>query len=207
MREVSVYNNSGEIIPPYAVMQIEGAQAVATGKLVKVTKPDPTDDNAGYLLNGASEIPIGKTGVGIAPVDAGYAYYDNANTPAIGENWGPQASSWKLKKDELGFQIIGGHGSERVLVRITPSASVQIVKMNSTVGPGKAGSGRIQKITNTPPVSSGDSITVADVSPTKDIVVVNFRPNYLAVGVTYIAHRFGAFWVVENDACFQDFMS
>lgn len=99
-------------------------------------------------------------------------------------------------------------GEERwALVRIGVAASdAQIVVIQSTVGPGKAGTGRVYEITNSNPVS-GDTITISAVSPTRDIVVINFRPNYLASGVAYLAHKVGGFWVIENDACFQDFMS
>lgn len=92
--------------------------------------------------------------------------------------------------------------------RIFPGGGVdpKIVVIQSTVGPGKAGTGRVYEITNEDPVS-GDTITIAAVSPTEDIVVLNFRPNYLAVGVAYIAHHVAGNWVIENDACFQDFTS
>lgn len=91
---------------------------------------------------------------------------------------------------------------------ILNTGRVLIVEITSTVGPGKAGTGRVQKITNDPDtIASGDTVTLADVSPTKNVVVINFRPNWLAAGVAYLAHQFGDFWVIENDACFQDFMA
>lgn len=83
-----------------------------------------------------------------------------------------------------------------------------IVEMTETVGPGKAGTARVQKITNArDTLASGDTITLADADPVRNITVVNFRPNWLASGVAYIAHPIDGFWVVENDACFQDFMT
>lgn len=82
-----------------------------------------------------------------------------------------------------------------------------VVVMQVTVGPGKAGTARVYRITNSADVASGDDVTIAAVDPTKDIVVLNFRPNWLAGGVAYLAHRVGTHWVVENDACFQDFMA
>lgn len=93
--------------------------------------------------------------------------------------------------------------------RVPPTTSApKLVEIQSTVGPGKVGIGRVQKITNDPAtLASGDVITLADTDPVQDIKVVNFRPNYLGAGIVYIAHRMGHFWVIENDACFQDFMA
>lgn len=84
-------------------------------------------------------------------------------------------------------------------------AQTKIVVIQASVGPGKAGTGRVYKVTNEDP-ESGDTVTIAAVSPTQDIVVLNFRPNWLASGIAYLAHKLGKHWVIENDACFQDFM-
>jgi hypothetical protein len=90
----------------------------------------------------------------------------------------------------------------------TTSTRPLIVEMTETVGPGKAGTARVQKITNDrDTLASGDTITLADADPVRNITVINFRPNWLATGIAYIAHPIAGFWVIENDACFQDFMS
>lgn len=117
---VGFYNNSGEAIPPYAVMEVEEVEIVGGRSLVKVRKPTGSDNEAGYLLNGPVTVPIGKTGNGYTATEPAWAYYDTGGTPSNGSEWGPEEDEWWLKSDQTGFRIVGGADAtnERVLVRV-----------------------------------------------------------------------------------------
>jgi hypothetical protein len=60
-QEYVVYNSSGEIVPPFAVMQCISSQK----DVIEIQKPtDRYGVNGPYLLNGGKEIPIDSRGVG-----------------------------------------------------------------------------------------------------------------------------------------------
>ena len=117
MSYVSFYNGSGESIPAYGVMMVTSHQSVGGKSIPSVEKPDPEQANAGYLLNGPAIVPSGKVGKGLAPVAAGWALYDELDTPVPGATWGPVAGSWELGLSGSGFRIVGGSADGRVIVR------------------------------------------------------------------------------------------
>ena len=60
-QEFVVYNSSGEIVPPFAVMQCISSQK----DVIEIQKPaDRYGVNGPYLINGGKEIPIDSRGVG-----------------------------------------------------------------------------------------------------------------------------------------------
>jgi hypothetical protein len=100
-------NDSGEVIPAYGLLRITGMATVDGRNIWKVEKPDATYRRR-YLV-AAQEVGIGKRGWGTWLWHADYVLYDTGNTPAFGEEWGPEASSWTIKKDSPGFTIQGGN--------------------------------------------------------------------------------------------------
>lgn len=124
MTGVSFYNNSAETIPPFAVMQVQDTQSVAGRTVVKVGKPTGDSNAAGYLLNGPVSIPAGKTGIGFTASNPTWAFYDDADTPSNGDDWGAESGSWKLLSGNTGFRVVGGAtggSSDIVLVRVVGS--------------------------------------------------------------------------------------
>lgn len=100
----TVLNDSGEVIPAFAIMQITG---VNRDDVVIVNKCD--EDSAKlFLINGGAVIGIDDHGVGYAPMEMPYwVYYDTSDgTPANGEQWGPAAGEWFAKKDMIGLLMI-----------------------------------------------------------------------------------------------------
>lgn len=122
---LDVLNESGETIPGFAVMQISGWESDRNGRdYIKVKKPD--GDGTMFLLN--SPFPIENDKIGRANESGRvYGLYDSGDgTPAVDESWGPESGSWKLKKDNSGFFIIGDHkgtgDNARVRVKLAASA-------------------------------------------------------------------------------------
>lgn len=99
-------NDASATIPAYAVMRVTGSVTVTGTEYVTVAKPN-TDFKRKYLVNGSAEVLNGEYGVGTWLEEADWVLYDDANTPAVGESWGPKNDSWKLNKWRYGFTIIG----------------------------------------------------------------------------------------------------
>lgn len=107
---VPFYNSSGETIPAYAVMRIVGVQTLGSIPVITVAKPSSTFQRR-YLINGP--LPVSgdanqAPNFGTWAEGAAFALYDDADTPAYGEEWGPQSGSWEIKKNRYGFFILGG---------------------------------------------------------------------------------------------------
>jgi hypothetical protein len=107
-----VKNTHSETAPAHGLLLVENAEKNQNGHIVySVTKPDGSDGT--YLVNGPAAIPA--TGIGLA-TDAMVAWvaYDDGDTPAAGETWGPASGSWLLTKDESGWQIQGAGDNGKV---------------------------------------------------------------------------------------------
>ena len=143
-------NESGETIPPYAVMRPSGVDATdGEQKPITVEKPDGSSGYAA-LLNRARSIAYHRRG---STIDAygQWALYDPSDgTPQPGESWGP-GSDWLLRKGRSGFTVVGGAESEVAedttyyRVRVARSASSTTVYEFTACD----GSGRKLYATNT----------------------------------------------------------
>lgn len=100
-RYVPAENDSGETIPAHALVRVTGwdsglfiaAKPNTDGQAVWAAGPLPTDDGETVPLT--NDWPA-------------WALYDSGDgTPAVGETWGAGASSWKLRKNEAGFVVVG----------------------------------------------------------------------------------------------------
>lgn len=103
-----VTNAHGTRAPAFAVAKVSGADADRS--CYNVTRPD-TDDDPGVLVVGETSIDAGATGKATAAVIVPAAYDADDGTPAAGEEWGPGAGSWKLRKGKQGFRCIVAGGS------------------------------------------------------------------------------------------------
>lgn len=116
-RWVECFNAGGQEIPSFGVVEITGAQTVKLGRIaVNGQRPSETD-LTDVAVNGHSPIPVGKSGQVTFSYPA-YALYNNASTPAFGENWGTEAGAFTLKKNNSGFGIVGNEltAPDRVFV-------------------------------------------------------------------------------------------
>jgi hypothetical protein len=107
---VPFYNDSGETIPAYGVMRVSGVQTRGAVPVITVNKPSGTFQRL-YLVNGP--LPVSgsssqEPNFGTWASEAAFVLYDDSNTPAYGEEWGPSNGSWEIKKYRYGFHILGG---------------------------------------------------------------------------------------------------
>lgn len=102
VRFVRVSNDSGEEIPPHALLRVTGTHEDG---YPTVGKPN-ADSLPGLLVNGMLPIPIGGTGVATYTEPFPVAYDTSAN-PAVGETWGSANGSWLLTTGKSGWRIMG----------------------------------------------------------------------------------------------------
>lgn len=109
-------NDSGETVPAYGCMRImvtatiNGIEYVTTGK-------HTTDFKRLSLVNRGVDVANGAYGLGNYLWTLNWVLYDDTNTPAFGEGWGPVPYSWKIAKGYYGFTIGGsatGGSTDRV---------------------------------------------------------------------------------------------
>lgn len=147
---VRYHNDSGEAIPPFAVMRITGVNSSGTAPWrVKVSKPNTTFYRY-YLVNGPVRCPVSDNGWGTFIWDAGYVLYDTGSTPAIGETWGPQDGAWTIKKNRWGFNIVGGNaGSGATSKTLAVQHIVNHVLGKTNASHAKSASGTVNLYTGT----------------------------------------------------------
>lgn len=94
-------------IPSFGAVEITGTTMLETSTRAVLNVKQPTGASLSLVaINGI--LPITSGFYGEVTMDGPmWAQYDNASTPAIGETWGTQATSYKLKKDNDGFLVIG----------------------------------------------------------------------------------------------------
>jgi hypothetical protein len=110
--QIPFRNDSNETIPAYAAMRVTGVVTTMSIPVITVAKPSSTFQGL-YLINGP--LPVASSGelpaFGTWADQAGFVLYDDANTPALGEEWGPYDGSWEIKKYRYGFTILGAAAS------------------------------------------------------------------------------------------------
>lgn len=120
VRSFNFRNDSGETIPAFGIVRIDGAEVADNNRLVLIGKK-PNGSGKIHYINGGVEVANGSFGscaVASGPV---WAKYDTGDTPSVGESWGPVSGSWELGIDGGGFKIVGGETEGRVLVESSAS--------------------------------------------------------------------------------------
>lgn len=115
----SFKNTSGEAMPPYAIFQVVGGVQIAGSRLLEAKKPIQTNRVPSiFYFNRLTEIPNNKTGRGRrATAGSVWGRYNSSDgTPAFGQMWGPDGSSWELRKNKPGFLVVGAPQDGAVLV-------------------------------------------------------------------------------------------
>lgn len=126
-------NGAGETAPAFAVLQINSVATNDRREYVTITKPNGS--GKAYLVNCTLDVADGDRGLAADHGDP-YALYDSSDgTPAAGEEWGPLAGSWKLRKNGSGFLILGDSDGTTVRVRFLGAAgsTLTAVAILSTV--------------------------------------------------------------------------
>lgn len=125
MNAQTFFNNSGETIPPWAVIELDGTADVGGNKVLNAVNPNTassTTQLSKYRINGGFSVPDGKTGQCFAPFAEQWVRVESG-TPAAGELWGPETGSWGIKSGKRGFVITGGYESSRVRARYLNDAA------------------------------------------------------------------------------------
>jgi hypothetical protein len=108
---VRFYNENSGTAPAYGVMRIT---TNGTATYAAIDKPSSAFQPL-YIVNGPRDCVTGKWGWGYFLTaetfrfDHRFVLFDTANTPAVGEVWGPQDGTWTIKQNYPGFLIIGGN--------------------------------------------------------------------------------------------------
>lgn len=151
--QIPFRNDSNETIPAYAVMRVTGVVTTQSIPVITVAKPSSTFQRL-YLVNG----PLAVASSGELPAfgtwadQAGFVLYDDANTPAYGESWGPSNGSWEIKKYRYGFTILGAPASGIVGVVQHP--------VNGFIG--KTDSSHAKSATGTVSIYDGNRVDTTD---------------------------------------------
>lgn len=116
-----IKNTHSTTLPAFGCFKVSGITTVAGVEVLQVTRPTSDVDAMTSLCGfcGPSRVLAGKLGWGTFQLPA-RAAYDNANTPANREIWGPQTDKWTIKKHNPGFITIGTGSSENERVLVVP---------------------------------------------------------------------------------------
>lgn len=129
-RLVRVVNNSSATIPAWGVLGSVGTDADDITYLTTL----PTDDSQmAVLLNGPNPLPAHGCGSATRDFPALSLYETGDGSPAIGDLWGPEAGSARLRRGYPGFIIVGdplpettaGANDQRVpVIPLVPGSAV-----------------------------------------------------------------------------------
>lgn len=187
IRWLTFRNDSGETVPPFAVLKPTGMAEVDSAGVLTIDQCDE-DGYWPVFFNGPMAVADGKFGSCTGDLPC-MAYYDNAATPAAGEFWGAKSSSWKLTKGCPGFEIATTGVDDRVI--ILPSATAWLVWGKTDAA-----------------VTTGNTVTVSVWNPVGtpadtgiNITAVMDRYADLDSGVEVHAARVGRKWMLIAAAC------
>lgn len=126
---ITVYNNSGEEIPPFAVMEVSGRDE--TNNVLYVVKPTRSGQN-NVLFNGPTSIKIEGFGVGQdeLPLVAAYDQLTEAS-PVANSSLGVKAGSWYLNQYYPGFEALEDGEQGIVVVHLSSYNMVEIIRLNT----------------------------------------------------------------------------
>ena len=123
-------------IPPYAIARVDGAVEVTpdSESVIQVNQPDGGE--GGHVIIGPNGVPNGGDRFASRGYGAFAQYDSDDGEPAVGESWGPTAESWKLKKGESGFDIIGDFREVTIYEGTEDEETINIVRVAPQSGGG-----------------------------------------------------------------------
>lgn len=122
-RWLPVYNTESIPIPPFAVMRTTG---IDSDGIYQVAQPN-ADSMTEVLINGPVSIPPLTKGSGHRTDPAQVLIETIDGTPAVGNDYGTEASNWKLRKNKTGFRVLGSVGDNTVEATFYGSAWKRLV--------------------------------------------------------------------------------
>lgn len=110
-------NDSGEDIPPGAIMRKTGVELLDAGYLVyTMDKPATSEFKPPFYVNFQSWIADGEEGYcSTFEHEAGLGYYISGTVTA-GDSWGPKGGQWNLERYYPGFEVLGNEDNGQVYV-------------------------------------------------------------------------------------------
>ena len=112
-RWIRYKNSSGSTVPPGGVLQVTDFD----GQYLDATVPDLWGVVGwSFAVNGLTPCAANAKGVCTFDVPTWVAYDTADGTPGNNDRWGPVVGSFKLTKKSIGFVVIGGAASGKVLV-------------------------------------------------------------------------------------------
>lgn len=155
-------NTSGETAPLGAIIRLTGAAEIDNAVVLTGGKPNATPQ-AFYGVS-LEIVANGTIGNGIV-WNACRCHYDDGDTPAFGEIWGPKPDEWHLSKGYPGFLILGDprgdEDSARVLAVQSPDAT-ELFELTATLSPGGNAAAKILHFSGGDWTDSGLTTTVYD---------------------------------------------
>lgn len=138
--KVRFRNDYAGTIPAYGVCEVAAPITLNDVQVFPVTQPTTTFKRL-YLVNGSTDVLDDGYGYGTWLWQADWVLYDDANTPAIGESWGPQSGSFELKKYRYGFTIWGNPSGGTTDLVMAQQQWVSIVygQTNGAINKGSSG--------------------------------------------------------------------
>lgn len=119
-RSLAAKNNDAGEMPAHAVVVVSSSGTEGQFVLTK-----PTEDSEHAWIAGPVPALAGDGATATNDFPAWALYDDGDGTPAVGEEWGAGASSWKLRKGKTGFRVCG-----------TPDTTLKVVPVERSVGSG-----------------------------------------------------------------------
>jgi hypothetical protein len=104
-------------IPAFGVVEITGATWVEPNRTILEISQPSSDSVVPFAINSHKPIASGSYGM-VSLAGPVYCLYDNGNSPATGETWGPQSGSFEAKNGNTGLVILGAIDTEKGIVLV-----------------------------------------------------------------------------------------
>jgi len=135
-QSVIARNVGSSEIPAHGVVEISEAIKGDDGQIILEVRRPTSDSVAQWGVNIGRPLPVSSTVTGRVATDFPVlAKYNNANTPAAGEKWGPAQDSYELSKGNAGALIVGGIGTiESGTVAVIRDNGNPVIKCKTVTG-------------------------------------------------------------------------
>jgi hypothetical protein len=177
---IVVYNDSGETIPPYSIMQMTTALNEQGRNSINVKKPiDSTLLRCPMLINGHTEIASG--GYGIAQNGPVYRIACGSLSFATGDRLGPTTGSWNAGLGSM-FAVIGTDEIDSGIAKamFDTSAFRGVVQTGGLVV-GSTGNVRVYGATGTLDKTYVAETVVSNIASGANVILFSYYGRWLAL--------------------------
>ena len=142
---ITFYNDTGETVPAYGIVRVQGTVAIGGREVLKVRKPGVADGGPGstFMANSGVSVEAGKYGV-LQSGDLVKVVYDSGDSPSI-RSWygidGFKARSYPSGKPyfQVLIEDVADATNKIALARLLPFATLMIQASAGGI-PGRVGS-------------------------------------------------------------------